>query len=132
MAIRVIDTDVWSYIYKGRDESRLYQPHLFGHILVISFQTQAELFRWAVSASWGKQRRQHLETRLQKYVVEHSSYALSLRWAEAKESGRRNGRPISAADAWIAATSLLLNAPLITHNKNHFIGVSGLQVISES
>ena len=74
MALRVIDTDVWSYIYKGRNEAKLYQPHLFGNVL---------------------------------------------------------GRPISAADAWIAATSLLLNAPLIRHNKNHFIGVSGLQVISE-
>lgn len=132
MAIRVIDTDVWSYIYKGRDEGKLYQPHLFGNVLVVSFQTQAELIRWVVSAGWGQQRRQHLESRLQKYVIEHSSYALSLRWAEAMESARRNGRPISAADAWIAATSLLLNAPLITHNKSHFIGVSGLQVISES
>ena len=132
MPIRVIDTDVWSYIYKGRDEGQLYQPHLVGNILVISFQTQAELIRWAVSAGWGLQRRQHLESHLQKYVIEHSSYALSLRWAEAMESARRNGRPISAADSWIAATALLLNAPLITHNKNHFIGVSQLQVISES
>jgi tRNA(fMet)-specific endonuclease VapC len=132
MAIRVIDTDVWSYIYKGRAEGKLYQPHLFGNILVVSFQTQAELIRWAVSAGWGYERRQHLESRLLKYVVEHSSYALSLRWAEAMESGRRNGRPISAADAWVAATSLLLNAPLITHNKTHFIGVSGLEVISEN
>ena len=132
MDIRVIDTDVWSYLYKGRDEAELYLPHLSGNIPVISFQTQAELIRWTVSAGWGQQRRQHLELRLHKYVVEHSSYALSSRWAEAMESARRSGRPISAADAWIAATSLLLNAPLVTHNKSHFIGVSGLQVISES
>jgi predicted nucleic acid-binding protein len=132
MAIRVVDTDVWSYIYKDRDEGKLYQPHLFGNTLLISFQTQAELIRWAISAAWGQQRRQHLDSRLEKYVVEHSSYALSLRWAEAMESARRNGRPISAADSWIAATALLLNAPLITHNKHHFIGVNGLQIISES
>lgn len=131
MAIRVIDTDVWSYIYKGRDEGKLYQPHLFGNILVISFQTQAELMRWVVSAGWGQQRRQHLESRLQKYVVVNSSYALSLRWAEAMESAGRNGRPIAAADAWVAATALQLGVPLITHNRNHFIGVNELQVISE-
>lgn len=132
MAIRVIDTDVWSYLYKGRDEGELYQPHLFGCILVVSFQTQAELMRWAVSAGWGPRRRQHLESRLRKYVIEHSSYALSLRWAEAMESGRRNGRPIAAADAWIAATALYLGVPLITHNRKHFIGVDGLTVISEA
>jgi len=39
MAIRVIDTDVWSYLYKQRSEAQLYEPHLFGNILVISVQT---------------------------------------------------------------------------------------------
>lgn len=45
---------------------------------------------------------------------------------------RRNGRPIAAADAWVAATALHLGVPLITHNRNHFIGVDGLNVISEN
>jgi tRNA(fMet)-specific endonuclease VapC len=132
MAIRVIDTDVWSYLYKGRLEAKLYEPHLQGNILVISFQTQAELLRWALTAGWGDRRRQHLESRLQNYVIEHSSDALASRWAEVMESGRRNGRPISAADAWIAATALHLDVPLITHNQTHFIGVDGLTMISES
>jgi tRNA(fMet)-specific endonuclease VapC len=131
MAIRVIDTDVWSYLYKGRDEAKLYEPHLFGNILVISFQTEAELLRGAIAANWGEHRRQHLESRIQKYIVQSSSYALSLRWAEAMESARRNGRPIAAADAWIAATALYLDVPLITHNRNHFLGVDGLTIISE-
>jgi hypothetical protein len=29
MAVRVVDTDVWSYLYKGREEAKLYEPHLF-------------------------------------------------------------------------------------------------------
>jgi tRNA(fMet)-specific endonuclease VapC len=132
MAIRVVDTDVWSYIYKGRPEAQRYQPHLFGNILVISFQTQAELLRWTIARGWGSQRRHLLETRMQSFVVEHSSYGLSAHWAEAMESSRHNGRPISPADAWIAATALNLGVPLITHNKNHFLGVDGLTVISES
>jgi predicted nucleic acid-binding protein len=132
MAVRVIDTDVWSYLYKSSDEAKLYEPHLFGNILVISFQTQAELLRGVIAAGWGAGRRQHLESHLKRYVVEHSSDALSLRWAEAMDSARRIGRPIAAADAWVAATSLHLGVPLITHNKNHFIGVDGLTVISES
>jgi tRNA(fMet)-specific endonuclease VapC len=132
MAIRVIDTDVWSYLYKGRDEAKLYQSHILGNTLVISFQTQAELLRWAVAADWGQRRRQDLESRLQEYAVEHSSDILSLRWAEAMDSARCNGRPISAADAWIAATALHLGVPLITHNKAHFVGVDGLNLISES
>lgn len=131
MAILIVDTDVWSYLYKGRDEAKLYEPHLQGNILINSFQTQAELLRWAITAAWGERQRQNLGSRLQTYVIEHSSDALSVRWAEAMESARQNGRPISAADAWIAATALHFDAPLVTHNRSHFIGVSGLNVVSE-
>lgn len=131
MAVRIVDTDVWSYLYKGRDEAKLYEPHLFGNVLVISFQTQAELLRGALAANWGVQRRQHLESRLKKYMVEPSSYGLSLRWAEAMNSARRNGRPIASADAWVAATALHLGVPLITHNRNDFVGVDRLTIISE-
>ena len=131
MGLRVIDTDVWSYIYKGRDEAKLYEPHLFGNVLVISFQTQAELLHGSLAAGWGARRRQDLESRLQRYVVEHSSDAVCLQWAEAMSSARRNGRPIAAADAWIAATALHLDVPLITHNVNHFVGVDGLKIITE-
>jgi predicted nucleic acid-binding protein len=123
---------MFGHIFTRRDEAKLYEPHLFGNLLVISFQTQAELFRGAIAAGWGARRRDHLESRLQRYVIEPSSDALSLHWAEAMDSARRNGRPIAAADAWVAATALHLGVPLITHNKNHFIGVDGLTVISKS
>ena len=75
----MVDTAVWSYLYKGRDEAKLYEPYLKSNILVISFQTLAELLRWALSAAWGDRRRRDLESRLQNYVVEHSSDVLSLR-----------------------------------------------------
>jgi predicted nucleic acid-binding protein len=131
MAVRVVDTDVWSYLYKGSLEAKLYEPHLFGNILVISFQTEAELLRGALAAKWGARRREHLESRLRRYVVEPSSYRLSMFWAHAMDSAKRNGKPIAAADAWVAATALHLDVPLISHNKMHFIGVDSLTVISE-
>lgn len=129
---RVVDTDVVSYLYKGDSRAALYYPHLFGQVLVISFQTVAELRRWTLSVKWGARRRRHLESRLQRYVVEHSSDALCVRWAEAMESAKRNGRPIAPADAWVAATALHLGFPLVTHNRAHFLGVDGLTVLSES
>jgi tRNA(fMet)-specific endonuclease VapC len=42
-------------------------------------------------------------------------------------AARRNGRRIETADAWIAATALLYNAPLLTHNKSDYLGVPGLR-----
>jgi predicted nucleic acid-binding protein len=36
------------------------------------------------------------------------------------------------ADAWIAATALIRDIPLITHNGRHYEGVDGLTVICEA
>jgi predicted nucleic acid-binding protein len=47
-------------------------------------------------------------------------------------TARMSGRLIGAADAWIAATALLMDISLVTHNKTHYEGVAGLRVISES
>ena len=46
-------------------------------------------------------------------------------------SARQNGMPIQTADGWVAATAMLHNVPLITHNRKHYIGVEGLTIISE-
>ena len=41
---------------------------------------------------------------------------------------RRIGRELSAADAWIAATAVLLNCPLLSHDRD-FGNLPGLEVI---
>jgi len=41
--------------------------------------------------------------------------------------GETAGR-IETADAWIAATALLYDVPLLTHNKADYLGVPGLQL----
>lgn len=40
------------------------------------------------------------------------------------------GKEITA-DAWVAATALLHDIPVVTNNRKHFVGVDGLAVISE-
>jgi predicted nucleic acid-binding protein len=39
---------------------------------------------------------------------------------------------VQPADAWIAATALLHDLPLITHNRWDFEDIRGLNVISEA
>jgi predicted nucleic acid-binding protein len=43
------------------------------------------------------------------------------------EREKKIGRPISVGDAWIAATALAYNAPLVTHNPDDFLNVPNLQ-----
>src|ERR1017187_9263880 len=44
----------------------------------------------------------------------------------------RAGRRIECADAWIAATATLYDAPLVTHNRRDYLGVPGLSIVSHS
>ena len=91
----------------------------------------AELRRWALERSWGESRRQE-EDYLTRYLILHSDDQMCGQWAEAMHSARKRGRPVAPADAWIAATALHLNVPLITHNGAHYTGIDGLHVISEA
>jgi tRNA(fMet)-specific endonuclease VapC len=127
----VVDTDVASFLFKNDTRAGLYVPHLSGHMLTVSFQTLAELELWALAAGWGARRRQQLARYLRRYIVEGSSPSLCRRWAEVLDDARRRGRPVAVADAWIAATALLLDVPLVTHNRDDFSFVTGLVVISE-
>lgn len=52
--------------------------------------------------------------------------------AEVSDGARRSGRPVGAADAWIAATAMLHERPLVTHNREHFSSIDGLRVITEA
>lgn len=127
----VVDTDVVSFLFKQDTRADLYRPHLNSEMLVISFMTLAELEQWTIMARWGTKRRNDLLNYLRRYLVEPSSPQLCRLWAEVMDSGRRKGRPISVADAWIAATALHYNVPLVTNNRDDYAGVDGLKVISE-
>ncbi len=132
MSDAVIDTDVVSLLFKRDTRAETYKPHLVGRTLVVSFMTVAELEAWALIRNWGEARRARMREHLRNFVIYPFELPLCRKWAEVTSAARTNGRRIACADAWIAATALLHEIPLITHNRNDFDGVPGLQVISEA
>ena len=127
-----VDTDVVSFEFKQDSRSTLYDAHLTDRLLVISFTTVAELYQWAQIYKWEKSKRERLEKYLKGFVIFHSDHNLCLKWAEVKSNARKQGRPIETADAWIVATALLHNIPLVTHNNKHYKYIEGLTIISEA
>jgi predicted nucleic acid-binding protein len=126
----VVDTDVVSFLFKNHPIGNRYDPEVVGHIPLISFMTVAELERWAIQRKWNAQRLYWLHMYLRGLTVVPSSPDLCRRWAEVTVAAQAAGRRIECADAWIAATALLYNAPLMTHNGTDYLGVPGLIVIS--
>lgn len=128
----VVDTDVVSFLFKNDSRSQLYVPHLRDRQWLVSFMTEAELEQWALLSNWSAARTGWLRSFLARFVIVPSSRDLAVKWAEAMVASRRAGRRLETADAWIAATALLYDALLLTHNSKDYGGVSGLTLISVS
>src|SRR5947208_259662 len=128
----VVDTDVISYLFRHDTRAEMFRPYLSGQLVAISFMTIAELDRWALQRGWGQPRVERMAQFLERFTIVLVDRALCLAWAEVSDQARRNGRPILAADAWIAATAIVLNVPLVTNNRADFAGVDRLELLPES
>jgi len=122
----VLDKDVSSFLFKQDNRAEPYRPHLTGKTLCLSFQTVAEL------RHWGQARRDKLAEWLLSFVILPYDNQIALAWARIRAERRRQGRPISAEDAWIAACALRHTCPLITHNAGDYTHIAHLIVLTEA
>jgi tRNA(fMet)-specific endonuclease VapC len=83
-----------------------------------------------LSVAGGAVRKADLAQHLTKYIVLPANRELCTKWAEVSWEARRQGRPIQTADAWIAASALYYDVPLITNNASDYEMVSGLQLLT--
>jgi tRNA(fMet)-specific endonuclease VapC len=130
MSRLIVDTDVVSFLFKNHPIANFYDSELLGHTLVLSFMTVAELDRWVIQRNWGEARRNWLDQYLEPFVILPYTRALCTKWAEVTATAQARGYRIECADAWIAATALLYDLPLVTHNRADYRGVPELTLIS--
>ena len=88
--------------------------------------TLAELERRPLERAWGSARKLDLARHLTPYTVLPVSRELCLEWAEVSFDAKRQGQPIQTADAWIGASALYYQVPLITNNVDDYSMVRGL------
>jgi tRNA(fMet)-specific endonuclease VapC len=127
----VVDTDVASFVLKWHPEfAPRYVAILRGSELVVSFVTLAEMRQGALGAKWGPRKWDVLEAYLADFSVLHSDSLLCSTWAALRHESARKGRRMGSADAWIAATALVLWAPLVTNNPKDYRHLDKLQLVS--
>jgi predicted nucleic acid-binding protein len=125
----VVDTDVLSFIFKGDSRAGAYRHILAGKRAGVSIQTAAELFRWAIERGWSRRRVRALEEALNGLVMLELDLDAARTWARIVADRQRAGRPIATQDAWIAATAIRHNCPLLTHNVRDYAQIAGLRVV---
>ena len=129
VGIVVLDTGVVSFIYRGDGRAHYYEERITGMRPVISFQTLEELYIWPIRNDWGTRRRNELQQHLDIYEAIWPNLELVRLSAELRAERERAGRRLNVADAWIAATALMLGCPLASHDKD-FDGIPGLDLIT--
>jgi tRNA(fMet)-specific endonuclease VapC len=130
MPVRLLDTNIVSFIMKAHPLAARYATHLTGYDLAVSFQTLAELLAGGALVGWNNAKWTVLESTLSTMTVLHSDQPTCERWAEIQVA--RRAQPIGVADCWIAATALAHGLELITHNPADFAFIPGLTVITEA
>lgn len=126
----VVDTDVFSYIFRADTQAEFFRPYLLHRTLALSFMTVAQLYYGAYKRDWGPNRIARLENAMKNYVVLPYDRLVCQQWARIRKQCEDAGHPIETLDAWIAACALQHDCALATNNSRHFQYVQNLELIS--
>jgi predicted nucleic acid-binding protein len=132
----LLDTDVFSFLLRQEDtRASIYQPHIQDRNVAISYVTIGELYFWAVRRKWGAERLGLMEDTIRATTVARYDLEVCRTYAHLKSALRNpsgSHKVIGDNDLWIAACAVRYGIPLVTHNRRHFDGIPGLNIISEA
>lgn len=124
----VLDTSAVSLLFRDDERSSRLAGRIRGQRAVISFQTLEEMRFGAYRAKWGDRRISALDRHLQQFEVIWPNPELVATCARLRVRQEETGKRLATADAWIAATALLLGCPLLAKDSD-FERVDGLNLI---
>ncbi len=112
----VIDTDVFTYLFKKIKEGTPFLEFIHQKRACISFVTVAEVYYGARKARWGEARIKELNQELERYGVLYPTFKMCREYGDVKAQCILKGCPIADTDYWIAACALYYKVPLVTNN----------------
>jgi predicted nucleic acid-binding protein len=128
--ILLLDTNVVSILFKPAHTLHASCVRVAsGNQLVISFMTRAELLLWPRQNLWGSKRSAELLKHMELHTTVFADEGTCIHWADIVALSRLAGRPITTADAWIAAMARQWDLPLVTVDHQDFEHVQGITVV---
>jgi len=123
----LVDTDICSAYLKG--DNRVYGRFLqYGGRLHISAVTAGQLFTWALVAGPTSNRMQRLLGLLRDMTFLDVNRSVSEKFGDLRVQQIRQGHRTPDTDLLIAATAMVHNLTVVTHNQRHFATVPGLSL----
>lgn len=127
MTLRMLDTDISSYIIKRRPASLLERFKKHAEELCVSVMTAAEL-RFGAEKAGRPKLTEEVEQFLERLSTLDWTDSVSAHYARTRCALERAGTPIGNMDLLIASHALSERAILVTNNVRHFAKVPGLKV----
>lgn len=127
----VVDTSVFSHFLSRDPRGDDFHAVIADRRPFLSFQSVEELRFGALRAGWGARRMENLKAHLRRYEVFPSTPELILTSARLRRDCEAAGRALDTADAWIAATAVLLDCPLASNDRG-FAAIPGLKLVRVS
>jgi predicted nucleic acid-binding protein len=118
----VVDTNVWSHLYGFKTvadpQTEAWRVSLLGKTVAIAVQTRAEVLGWTLQRNLGERRATAITSLLDATPTVPVDEAVVQSFVRLVASCRRSGHALGdkahTADAWIAATALTVEAPLLS------------------
>ncbi len=123
----LVDTDTCSAYLKGNSavNSRFFQ---YTGGLYISTVTLAELYTWVLRAASPPKRSRSLVALLRDVTTLDVTQDVARKFGEVRAALLDQGLPPPGLDLLIAATALVHNFTLVTHNTQDFVNIPGLRL----
>lgn len=133
MSVLLLDTNAVSILFKP-DHFLHGQTFAItaGHQWFISFMTRGELLLWPRMNQWGSTRRENLTRHIELCTTLFPDERTCVVWADIMAESRAAGRPITAADAWVAAAAREWDLALVTADYRDFQHLDGITLIPVS
>jgi tRNA(fMet)-specific endonuclease VapC len=123
------DTNVVSYLFRDSRLGSEYRALTSGQELGVTLLSLEELQFGAALDRWSDSRRHRLDSFLKDFFLVPTSPVIAQICGNLRAERIRIGRPMDLTDAWIAATALWYDIPLVTHDRD-MEGIPGLQVVT--
>ena len=136
MGVVLLDTDVFSFLAKpDKKKAEIYQQHVEGNTLALTFVTIGELYAGAAKAKWAADRIEALEQKLKLFVKVPFDSEVCRVYGKLKygcKTADGSHRVVASNDLWIASCAIRHRIPLVSNNRKYFEGIPGLNLISEA
>ena len=128
-----LDTSVASLFLSTRADNSGYSEIAERYRLLLPTVAYGELEQGALIDGWGRTGRLRLQRFLDRVTLLPVTKSTAELWASLRFECRRRGIGNTENDAWIAATALEMDCPLVSHDRDHLrmqAAVPQLQVLS--